>query len=92
MSLGSVGVLLAPRVVLAAIWILTDRVDDAFERAAWPALGIAFAPSATILYVLLWTQDTGGGGVTGPEWVIVGIGAAVDAATWVKGLVPPRTV
>jgi hypothetical protein len=91
MGLSTLG-LLAPRIALAAIWILTDRVDDAFERVIWPALGLAFVPSATILYVLLWTQDTSGGGVTGPEWVIVGLGVALDVAIWVARLTPPRTV
>jgi hypothetical protein len=92
MSLGTLGLFLAPRIGLAAIWVLTDRVQDSFERAVWPALGLAFVPCATILYVLLWTQDAGGGGVTGTEWVIVGIGAALDAAIWVSRLVPQRTV
>ena len=90
MSFSTLG-LLAPRLVLAAIWIFTDRVEDAFERAVWPALGLAFVPSATILYVLLWTQDISGGGVTGTEWVIVGLGAALDLAIWVTRLVPKRS-
>ena len=90
MTLATFGLFFGPRIALGAIWLFTDRVDDAFTRAVWPALGLIFAPTATILYVLLWTQDAGGGGVTGAEWVIVGIAAAVDLAIWVTRLVPER--
>jgi hypothetical protein len=90
MTLATFGLFFGPRIALAAMWVLTDRVDEAFDRAVWPALGLAFVPSATILYVLLWTQDVGGGGVTGAEWVIVGLGAALDVAIWVTRLLPER--
>ena len=90
MTLATFGLFFGPRIALGLIWVFTERVDEAFDRVVWPAIGVALAPSATILYVLLWTQDAGGGGVTGAEWVIVGIGAAVDLAIWVSRLVPPR--
>jgi hypothetical protein len=92
MSLSTFALFFGPRLGLAAIWILTERVDEAFENLVWPALGVAFVPSATILYVLLWTEDVGDPGVTGLEWLIVGIGAAVDAAVWVTRLLPERKV
>jgi hypothetical protein len=82
----------APRLLLGAMWYSTDRVDEAFDRAVWPGLGLAFAPSATILYVLLYTQDAGAGGVAGLEWIIVGLGGLVDLAVWVSRLVPERKV
>lgn len=90
MSLETLGLFVGPRVALGAMWVLTDRIDEAFERAVWPALGVAFVPTATILYVLLWTQDAGGGGVTGAEWVIVGLAAAFDLVVWYTRLAPPR--
>ena len=91
MSLRAIG-LLAPRLGLAALWILTERVDDAFEKLVWPAFGLAFVPSATILYVLLSTEDVGDPGVTGLEWIIVGLGAALDVAIWAVTLIPERKV
>ena len=72
-------VLLAPRVVFALMWFTSDRVDPVFGTVLWPILGLIFLPWASILYVLLWTQ---GEGVTGYEWVIVGVAAAVDVISW----------
>lgn len=92
MSLSTFGLFVVPRLGLAAIWLLTDRVDDAFEKVVWPALGLAFTPSATILYILLYTEDVGDPGVGGLEWLFVGLGAAVDAAIWVTRLLPERKV
>jgi hypothetical protein len=90
MTLATFGLFFAPRIALGLIWAFTDRVDNAFENLVWPALGLALAPTATILYVLLWAPEAGARGVSGTEWVIVGIGAAVDAAIWVTRLAPPR--
>jgi hypothetical protein len=61
------------------MWIFGDRVERAFDTALWPILGLLFAPWATIMYVLLWDPATG---VTGGEWLIVGVAAAVDVASW----------
>jgi hypothetical protein len=71
--------LFAPRVALGLMWIFGDRVERAFDTALWPILGLLFAPWATIMYVLLWDPATG---VTGGEWLIVGVAAAVDVASW----------
>lgn len=91
MTLATFGLFFGPRIALGVMWAVGYRVDDAFDRYAWPALGLIFLPSATILYVLLWTSEPGGGGaVTGFEWVLVGLAAAVDLVIWVTRLAPAR--
>jgi len=71
--------LFAPRLVLGLMWIFGERVDLAFDTFLWPLLGLIFLPWTTIMYVLLWSP---GVGVEGSEWIIVGIAAAVDIASW----------
>jgi uncharacterized membrane protein len=76
--------LIAPRVALALMWIFGERVDNAFEdMLLWPALGLIFAPVATIMYVLVWDPQTG---VTGGEWLLVAAGAAVDVISFASRL------
>jgi hypothetical protein len=77
----------APRAVLAFMWIFGDRVDAAFEGNFVPALGLIFLPYATIMYVLLWSQS---GGVQGFEWFLVAIAGAVDVILTGSRLAPKR--
>ena len=71
--------LFAPRVALALMWIFGERVNDAFDTALWPVLGLVFAPLATIMYVLVWDPQTG---VTGGEWLLVAAAGAVDVISF----------
>jgi hypothetical protein len=43
--------LITPRVVLAAIWLLTDWFNRAYETAVWPLLGWIFMPYTTAAYM-----------------------------------------
>ena len=70
---------LGPRFAIIAMWLFGDRVDAAFGSALWPLLGLLVAPWTTLMYLLAWSPV---GGVTGGEWVIVGLGAALDVATY----------
>lgn len=87
MFLVSAAALIAPRVVFALMWFTGDRVDPVFSTVFWPILGLIFAPWASILFVLLWSQ---GEGVVGYEWVIVGVAAAVDVISWWSRLAAAR--
>jgi hypothetical protein len=78
---------LAPRVVLAAMWYYGDRVDAAFDRYFLPGLGLIFLPYATIMYVLLWSAK---GGVEGTEWILVAIAASVDVVLAGSRLIPKK--
>jgi hypothetical protein len=79
--------LIAPRVVLGAMWYSGDRVDAAFTGNFVPALGLIFLPYATIMYVLMWSAQ---GGVEGAEWFLVAIAAGVDIVLTGSRLVPKR--
>lgn len=70
---------LGPRVVLALVWIFDDRVELAFDSAVWPLLGLIFLPWTTLFYVLVWSAV---GGVSGAEWLLVGLGVVCDLATY----------
>src|SRR5919201_5428017 len=61
--------LLAPRLAIAVIWLLTTWFDGLFTSSAWPVLGFLFLPTTLLWYtvVLHWF-----GGVW-PVWAIVGL-------------------
>jgi len=71
---------LGPRFAIIAMWLFGNRVDAAFGSALWPLLGLLVAPWTTLMYLLAWSPV---GGVSGGEWVIVGLGVALDVATYV---------
>ena len=65
----------APRLVLILMWIVGPRVNAAFDTWIWPLLGLIFLPYTTIMYVLVWSPVTG---VTGWDWVWIGLGVRLD--------------
>ena len=69
-----------PRFAIIAMWLFGDRVDLAFSSWLWPLLGLFLAPWTTLMYLLVWSPV---GGVSGGEWIIVGLGVALDVATYV---------
>lgn len=78
---------LGPRFAIIAMWLFGDRVDHAFGSALWPLLGLFFAPWTTLLYLLAWSPV---GGVSGGEWLLVGLGVALDLATYAAKPVQSR--
>ena len=70
---------IAPRVVLAFMWIVGDRVSAAFDTFIVPLLGLIFLPYTTIFYVLVWSPATG---VSGWDWVWIGLGVVLDLMKW----------
>ena len=74
-------VLLGARAVDIVWWIAQPgRWDAAFSSVLWPILGIIFAPWTTMMYVLVSP-----GGVTGFDWIWVGLGVLVDIASYSGG-------
>ena len=70
---------LGPRFAIIAVWLFGNRVDLAFDSWLWPFLGLLFAPWTTVMYLLAWSPI---GGVSGAEWILVGLGVALDVATY----------
>jgi hypothetical protein len=73
-------VALGPRFAIIAMWLFGDRVDAAFGSWLWPLLGLVVAPWTTLMYLLTWSAV---GGVSGGDWIFVGLGVALDVATYV---------
>jgi hypothetical protein len=71
---------LGPRFAIVAMWLFGNRVDLAFSSWLWPLLGLVVAPWTTLMYLLTWSAV---GGVSGGEWLLVGLGVALDVATYV---------
>ena len=70
---------LGPRFGIIAMWLFGSRVDLAFSSWLWPLLGLLVAPWTTLMYLLAWSPI---GGVSGGEWILVGLGLALDIATY----------
>ena len=74
-------IFIGPRVAaLAWYFIDTARWNAAFSNILWPCLGFLFVPWTTMAWV--WMSP---GGVTGLEWVIVGLGFLLDIGAFGGG-------
>ena len=71
---------LGPRFVILGMWLFGSRVDLAFSTWVWPLLGLLLAPWTTMMYLLTWSVANG---VSGADWILVGIGVAIDVGTYV---------
>jgi hypothetical protein len=70
---------LGPRFAIIAMWLFGNRVDVAFGSWLWPLLGLLVAPWTTLMYLLTWSAV---GGVSGGDWILVGLGVVLDVATY----------
>lgn len=74
-------VFLGPRVGSIFWWLFyPGRWDLAFSSIIWPILGILFAPWTTLMYVASFP-----GGVTGLDWLWIGLGIVADLGMYVGG-------
>jgi hypothetical protein len=94
--LGGMGCLLAifagmfPRIALVIFWIARpERMDATFTSVLWPVLGIVFLPFTTLIYVLLYQPRVG---VTGSDWLWIGLAVVLDLAHWGASASQRRTV
>ncbi len=72
---------LGPRFASIVWWIANPtRWDLAFSSVIWPILGIMFAPWTTLMYVLVFP-----GGVTGFDWLWLGLAVLGDVGMYAGG-------
>ena len=82
-------VFLGPRIAGPIWWLLQPlRWESAFSNFAggnlwwiWPVLGIVFLPWTTIMYVIVAP-----GGVTGFDWLWIGLMLVADIASYSGGI------
>jgi hypothetical protein len=71
-------VLLGPRALIFFWWLVEPtRWQVTFQSAFVPIIGFLFLPWTTIMYVLVFP-----GGIEGLDWLWLGIGLAVDIASY----------
>ena len=73
--------LIGPRFGILVWWLIDSaRWDRAFDNFFVSFIGFLFLPWTTIMYVAVFP-----GGVTGFDWIILGIGLLADLASWTSG-------
>lgn len=75
--------LVVPRLVLGAVWVLSDRVTEAFDAVLVPFIGLLLFPLATAAFA--FTRDAIGPVDPGTIAVAVAVGI-VDAVLLAVGL------
>lgn len=79
-------VLLGPRVAILVWWIIDQvRWEAAFDNFLVAFLGFLIAPWTTMMYVAVFP-----GGVTGFDWILLGMGVLADLASWTSGGISER--
>jgi hypothetical protein len=73
--------LLGPRFAIL-IWYLVQplRFQTAFSTWIWPLLAALFLPWTMLMYLIVFS-----GGVTGFDWVWLGLGLVADIASYTGG-------
>ena len=72
---------LGPRAAILIWWLVdTARWEAAFSSFIWPLLGFIFVPWTTLMYVLVER-----GGVTGFDWVWMGLAVLTDISMYAGG-------
>jgi len=74
--------LFSPRLVVAFLYLFTERLTIAFESGWVGLLGFFFLPWTTALYAIAYQPIDG---VSALGWIIVAIGFVVDVASWGGG-------
>jgi succinate dehydrogenase/fumarate reductase cytochrome b subunit len=71
-------VFIGPRAAILVWWLISpNRWEAAFDSFIWPFLGFIFAPWTTLMWV-----SVASGGITGFDYVIVGLGIFIDIASY----------
>lgn len=79
-------VLIGPRFAILVWWIIDQtRWDAAFDNFVLAFMGFLIAPWTTMMYVAVFP-----GGVTGFDWIILGMGVLADLASWTSGGIGQR--
>ncbi|HXF73889.1 MAG TPA: hypothetical protein VNO79_14925 [Actinomycetota bacterium] len=71
--------LVAPRFVLALLWLFTDYLDRAFESGLWPLLGFFLLPTTTLAYAFARNSFTApDGGLEALGVIVIVLGVLAD--------------
>jgi hypothetical protein len=71
----------APRVAFVLWWLFdTSRINHTFTNIIWPLLGVLFVPWTTLMYVIVYPH-----GITGFDWVWLGLALVIDLGTYGGG-------
>lgn len=73
--------LVAPRFVLVAMWLFSDRLSLAFDRFVIGFLGFLLVPFTTLMYAIAYAPN---GRVQGFGWVLVAVGVWLDVGSYRK--------
>jgi hypothetical protein len=77
---------LGPRFVLVLWWLLNPAAwNIVFDTWLLPVLGIAFLPWTTLMFVFM-----GPAGITGIEWLWMGLAVTADLFSYAGGAVGGR--
>jgi hypothetical protein len=83
----AVAALIGPRFGILVWWLIdTTRWDNAFDNFFVAFVGFLFLPWTTIMYVATFS-----GGVTGFDWIWIGIGLLFDIGSYSSGGYSGRT-
>jgi hypothetical protein len=78
--------LLGPRAAIAIWWLVEPvRWNLVYDTFLLPFLGFLFLPWTTLMYVVV-----GVGGITGWDWLWIGLAVFADIATYAGGAVGGR--
>jgi len=74
-------VLIGPRFAILLWWIIDQtRWEAAFDNFLVAFVGFFLAPWTTMMYVAVFP-----GGVSGFDWILLGMGVLADVASWTSG-------
>jgi len=74
---------LAPRLAMFFIWLLTNWFGRAYETTLWPVLGFLFAPYTTLAYMV--GVLNGGGTISGGWLVLLIVAVLADLGVFGSG-------
>lgn len=74
-------VLFGPRLGILIWWLIDPtRWGLAFQSFIWALLGFLFLPWTTLMYVIVFQ-----GGITGFDWIWLGLGLLADIGSYTGG-------
>jgi hypothetical protein len=74
-------VFFGPRLGVLVWWLFQPaRFNATFSTIIWPLLGLIFAPWTLLMYIIIYP-----GGITGFDWVWLGLGVLFDILSYGGG-------
>lgn len=81
-------ILFGPRVAILIWWLINPlRFNIAFNSWIWPLLFAIFAPFTMIMYLIVWSVETG---IHGFDWFLIGFGILFDVLSYTSGGIGSR--